>query len=269
MHYVTENPSQGGIKIKIFDSHCHLNDPQFKRDLESVIERARNCGVEQILIPGYDLPSSYKAVELAEKYGFFCSIGLHPHDAKRFTNTTIKEFERLLTGCNRIVAVGEIGLDFYKNYSPQEVQIKVFQEFLEFAAKFSRPVILHIRDAYKETFKIVEDFEKYLPAVILHCFSGGPDEIIHAVSKPNYYISFSGTVTYKNSRLHKALELTPLDRILVETDAPYLTPSEYKGRNEPAYINQVVKKIAEVKNKTPEEVAEITFSNTRKAFQIR
>ncbi|MEO0241689.1 MAG: TatD family hydrolase [candidate division WOR-3 bacterium] len=254
--------------MKIFDSHAHLNDPQFKKDLEEVIGRAREKGVEAILIPGYDLSSSIKSIEISESYSFYSSIGLHPHDAKKFTGNTLSEYERLLHRSNRVVAIGEIGLDFYKNYSPPDIQIKVFQEFLTLSAKHNLPVILHVRNAFDETFRILEDFEKNLPAIIFHCFSGGPEEIVQLSSKPNYFISFSATITYKNTKLIKAAEILPLEKILVETDAPYLTPSTLKGRNEPAYVVEVVKKLSEIKKIDPGKLAEITYSNTIRAFRI-
>uniref|UniRef100_A0A7V3NVJ2 TatD family deoxyribonuclease n=1 Tax=candidate division WOR-3 bacterium TaxID=2052148 RepID=A0A7V3NVJ2_UNCW3 len=250
----------------IFDSHCHLNDPQFKKDLEEVLSRAKSFGVEKILIPGYDLPSSIKAVELAEKYNLYASCGLHPHDAKKFTPATLKEIERLEKSSSKVVAIGEIGLDFYKNYSPQEVQKEVFTQFLQLAESLKKPVILHVRNAYKEVFDIIEDFS--LVSVIFHCFSGGPQEAEIILQRENYYISFSGTITYKNDALIRVAKLVPPEKILIETDAPYLTPSLEKGRNEPAYVRHVLKKISDIKKIDYEELAKITYENTIKAFGI-
>ncbi|HOK22473.1 MAG TPA: TatD family hydrolase [Candidatus Hydrothermia bacterium] len=252
----------------MYDSHCHLNDPQFNKDLNEVIERAKNVGVSQILIPGYDLPSSIKAIELAKKYNFYAACGLHPHDAKRSVPTTLREFDNLIKNHPDIVAIGEIGLDFLKNYSPPEVQIKVLHEFLQLAATYNKPVILHVRNAYREIYDILKDYESDLPSIILHCFSGGPGEIASILEKENYYVSFSGSITYKNQNLVKAAKIVPESKILIETDAPYLTPSEQKGRNEPAFVLYVLKKISEIRKKTQEEMANIIYSNTLKALRI-
>ncbi len=217
------------------------------------------------MIPGYDLPSSVKALEIAEKYNLFASCGLHPHDAKKFTRELLREIEQIASSSKKVVAIGEIGLDFFKNYSPPDIQIKVFREFLELAKSLKKPVILHIRDAYKEVFDLLERHN--LPSVILHCFSGTPEDAKYAV-KRGYYVSFSGTITYKNEKLIKSLEVMPMEKLLVETDAPYLTPSIEKGRNEPSYIVHTVNKIASILNTDPEEVAELTFQNTLNAFLL-
>ncbi len=234
-----------------------------------MIIRARESGVTDILIPGFDLPSSIKAVEIARKYGFFASCGLHPHDAKKFGSGTIREFESLAKKEKCVVAIGEIGLDFYKNYSPREVQVSVFHEFLQLACNLKKPVILHVRNAYAEVFRILEDYNSDLPSVILHCFSGGPEEVEQIRYKDNFFISFSGTITYKNPGLIKAAKITPENKLLIETDAPYLTPSQERGRNEPSFVKHVLNKMALLRNKRPEEISELTFQNTHRAFKTK
>lgn len=206
-------------------------------------------------------------MEIAEKYNFYASCGLHPHDAKKFTTTTLREMERLIKSSSKVVAIGEIGLDFYKNYSPQDIQREVFKQFLQFAEEFKKPVILHVRDAYKEVLEIIKEF--HLVSVVFHCFSGGPQEAEVILQEANYYISFSGTITYKNEALQKVAKIVPVEKILIETDAPYLTPSLEKGRNEPAYLRHVLKKISDLKKIDYEELAEITYNNTLKAFKIQ
>ncbi len=174
--------------------------------------------------------------------------------------------ERLIKSSSKVVAIGEIGLDFYKNYSPPDIQQEVFKQFLQFAEDYKKPVILHVRNAYKEVLDIIKDF--HLVSVIFHCFSGNPQEAELILQEANYYISFSGTITYKNETLQKVAKIVPVEKILIETDAPYLTPSVEKGRNEPAYVRHVLKKISDLKKIDYNELAEITYNNTLKAFEI-
>jgi len=195
-------------------------------------------------------------------------VGLHPHDAKKFGPGTLREFERLIKSSPKVVAIGEVGLDFYKNYSPRETQIEVFETFLHIAVQHCKPVILHVRDAYSETLEILEGFIQELPSVIFHCYSGGVEDAFKILSKPNTYISFSGTITYKSPKLAKVAELTPLDRILVETDAPYLTPSKEQGRNEPSYILHTVIKLSTIKQQDVTTIAHQTYNNTLRAFNL-
>ena len=253
--------------MRIYDSHAHLNDPQFKKDLEEVLFRAKQSGVERIFIPGYDIKSSSRAVELAKSLNFKASAGVHPHDAKNFNSETLKKLEQLVSSPH-ITAIGEIGLDFYKMYSPKEAQIRVFRSQLEIAVKFRLPVILHVRDAFEDVFRILSEYNNELPGGIFHCFSGGSDEAEEVLKFKNFYISFAGSITYRNSKAKRAINTVPLDRMLVETDSPYLTPSKVKGRNEPAYIVYTLKVISKILNIPLQIVAEKTYNNAVKILEF-
>jgi len=252
--------------VRIYDSHAHLNDPQFKKDLEDVLSRARQNGVKRIFIPGYNIKSSSKAVELAKLLGFKASAGIHPHDAKDLNPEVLKKLQQIANSPH-VTAIGEIGLDFYKMYSPKEDQIRAFQIQLEMAIKFKLPVILHVRDAFEEIFKILSTYNNELPGGIFHCFSGGPEEAQEVLKFRNFYISFAGSITYRNSKSKKAINTVPLDRMLVETDSPYLTPSKAKGRNEPAYIVYILDTISKILNIPVGTVAEKTYNNAVKILE--
>ncbi len=255
--------------MKLFDSHCHLNDPKFKKDLEEVIERAKENSVAHVIVVGYDLKSSRKAIELAHLYEDFirAAVAIHPHDARTVTEESLKELKELAKD-PFVVAIGETGLDYYKNYSPKEDQIRVFIEHINIANELGKPVILHIRDAFEDAFKILEEHPVKEKGVF-HCFSGGPEEAQRAV-EIEFYVSFSGTVTFNSKKLEEAALETPDEKILIETDAPYLTPVPKRGRrNEPAYVYFVAQKIAEIKGKSIEEIASTTFRNALDLFKIK
>ncbi len=255
--------------MRLFDSHCHLNDPKFKKDLEEVIERAKENSVQRVVVVGYDLKSSRKAIELAKAYPDFirAAVAIHPHDAKTVDEEKIQELRRLARD-ETVVAIGETGLDYYKNYSPVEDQIRVFKIHIEIANETGKPVILHIRDAFEDAFRILSEnpVEK---RGIFHCFSGGPAEAERAVQM-EFFVSFSGTITFGSKKLEEAAKITPESHLLVETDAPYLTPVPKRGRrNEPAYVYFVARKLAEVKEKSFEEIAEITYQNACRIFGLK
>ncbi len=255
--------------MKLFDSHCHLNDPKFKKDFEEVIERAKSNFVQHVIVVGYDLKNSRKAIELAERYPDFirAAVAIHPHDADTVDHEKLKQLEELANH-DYVVAIGETGLDYYKNYSPKEDQIRVFIEHINLANRVKKPVILHIRDAFGDAFSILEEHEVNERG-IFHCFSGGVEEAKRAVEL-GFYVSFSGTVTFDSKKLEEAAVFTPLDRLLIETDAPYLTPVPKRGRrNEPAYVYFVAKKIAELRGMELEEIAGATYDNALRVFKIK
>ena len=255
--------------MRLFDSHCHLNDPKFKKDLQEVIERAKENFVQHVVVVGYDLKSSRKAIELAEAYPDFirAAVAIHPHDADTVDDEKLEKLEELANQ-PYVVAIGETGLDYFKNYSPKEDQIRVFIEHIKLANKLSKPVILHIRDAFEDAFKILKEHEVEERG-IFHCFSGGVHEAEEAV-KMGYFVSFSGTVTFGGDELQEAAKSVPFETILIETDAPYLTPVPKRGRrNEPAFVYYVAKKIAELRGVTLEEVGERTYQNALQVFKIK
>lgn len=254
--------------MRLFDSHCHLNDPGFKKDLDEVIKRAKENSVQKVVVVGYDLKSSRKAIELARAYPDFirAAVAIHPHDAKKVGKEEVRELRKLARD-ESVVAIGETGLDYYKNYSPREDQIRVFRIHIEIANEGGKPVILHIRDAFDDAFKILRDYPVNKRG-IFHCFSGGPEEAKMAVEM-GFFVSFSGTVTFGSRKLEEAAEATPDSHLLIETDAPFLTPVPMRGRrNEPAFVYFVARKIAEIKGKSIGEIAEITYQNACRIFGL-
>lgn len=260
----------------LIDTHAHLDLPQFEADRDAVIERAQAAGVKVIVNAGADLESSRRAVALAEQHpGVYASVGVHPHDAKTLDGEVLAAL-RELARQPKVVAVGEIGLDFYRNLSPQDVQRRAFQAQLAWAARLGKPVIVHDREAHAEVLKALTSWAAGLmrsPLAgrvgVLHSFSGDLSMAEQAIDL-GFYISISGPVTYQNARrLAEIVQALPLDRLLVETDCPYLTPHPHRGkRNEPAYVRLVAEKIAAIKGLTLDEVAATTTANARRLFEL-
>ncbi len=253
-------------KPKLFDSHNHLNDPAFEGERELVVARALEAGVKGFLVLGYDLPSSQRAVELAEAFPWtFAAVGIHPHEARTFSDALLQDLKSLAQH-ERVVAIGEIGLDYHYHHSTPEEQRRALHAQLALARELNLPVSLHIRKAFPDMFEVLADHPGV--AGVFHCFSGGPKEAEYALDL-GFYISYSGFLTYGSRKLEKALKRTPLDRLLIETDAPYLAPGEYKGsRNEPAYLALIARKVAEVLDLPLETVARATYENARQLFRL-
>jgi len=249
--------------------------PQFDADRAAVVERAQAAGVKAIVNAGADVESSRRAVALAEQYpGVYAAVGVHPHDAKTLDGDALAAL-RELARQPKVVAVGEIGLDFYRNLSPQDVQQWAFQAQLAWAAKLGKPVIVHDREAHAEVLNALTSWAAGLGSSltgrvgVLHSFSG---DLLMAkrVIDLGFYISISGPVTYQNARrLAEIVRALPLDRLLIETDCPYLTPHPHRGkRNEPAYVRLVAEKVAEIKGLGLDEVAAMTTANARRLFEL-
>ncbi|MDR2198938.1 MAG: TatD family hydrolase [Deltaproteobacteria bacterium] len=255
--------------MKIFDSHCHLYLEDFKEDLDEVVRRARDAGVKRLVNIGIDVSSSRSAITLAlENPGFYASAGFHPHDAVDFSPSDLDELKALAEK-KEILAVGEIGLDFYRLRSPKEVQERVFNELLEIAEETLKPVIIHTREAFLETFKILAARRSALKGILIHCFTGTSEEAGKYLDL-GAFLSVPGVVTYKNAgELKKALKHVPRDRVLIETDAPYLAPVPFRGkRNEPSYLVRHLEAIAGIWEIEPREAAEITFENASRFFGL-
>lgn len=260
----------------LIDSHAHLDFPQFDADRTDAIDRARAAGVQAIVNVGADLASSQRAVELAAKHdGIYAAVGTHPHDAKKLDGTALAEL-RELARRPKVVAVGEIGLDFYRDLSPRDVQRRAFRAQLAWAARLGKPVIIHDRDAHDEILQILTDWAAELKgtqlagrAGVLHTFSGNLSMAEQAIDL-GFYISISGPITYENARqLAEIVRILPLDRLLVETDCPYLTPQPHRGkRNEPAYVRLVAERIAALRGIPLDDVAEATTANARRLFGL-
>jgi TatD DNase family protein len=251
----------------LVDSHAHLQWEDFEVDRGEVVSRAKKAGVDLIVIAGYDLPASEKGVKLAEEYGFYASVGIHPHEAENFSN---KALDMLKAFCvnPRVVAIGEIGLDYYKCFSSKKAQLNAFISQIELAKELDKPVIIHDREAHE---KILEVLSKNKGEVrgVMHCFSGS-FEMAKQCIKSGFFISFAGPVTFQNAvKLHKIAREAPLDYVLIETDSPWLAPQSKRGkRNEPAYIVEIANKIAELKGFPSNRIAEATFENVKKLFEI-
>ena len=253
----------------IIDTHAHLTDPVFDSDREDVLKRARDAHIEYIIAVSYDLETAKKSVTLAQQYDFIVpSLGIHPHAAQDYTGSYKEEFERLFNE-NEKVAVGEVGLDFYRDISPREVQRAVFDEFLAKSVECSLPLIIHNRDADTEIYEMISRYPKGSLRGVFHCFSS-TYEFAKKVIDLGFYISFAGPLTFTNAHdLRDAAKHIPIERILLETDSPYLAPQRYRGkRNEPSYITFIAEQIAQLKGLSVEDVSRITTFNARNIFRI-
>jgi TatD DNase family protein len=252
----------------LVDTHAHLDDRQFDDDRAEAIERSFAAGVRRIITVGTDLNSSRAAVALAQQCdSIYAAVGVHPHDAAQVGPDSLQKLLQY-AGNERVVAIGEIGLDFYRNLSPHHRQKEVFVAQLELARQADKPVIIHDRDAHAETTAILRQQGKSWRGV-LHCFSGDR-EMALAVIQMGFYISFAGPVTFDNARrLQELARELPLERMLIETDCPYLAPQPRRGqRNEPAYVRWVAEKIASLRGIPLERVAEVTTENARQLFGL-
>lgn len=259
----------------LIDSHCHLQFPQFQHDRAQVLERAWQSGLSAIVVVGTEAEDSRQAVALAESdQRLFACVGCHPHGAAAL-NDAVRSTLRSLASSPKVVAIGEIGLDFYRNLSPPDVQRAVFEEMLDLAAELGLPVVIHARQADEEAFSILSRWAESTshsrgkPLGVLHCFSGDLTLALR-YRELGFLISLAGTVTYPNSGRQAAVAGgMPLDAILVETDAPYLAPQAHRGRrNEPAYLGKTIARIAELRGHTPREVAEQTAANAAALFRL-
>jgi len=253
----------------LVDSHAHLDLPEFNDDREGVIKRAKENGVGCILTVGINLESCRDAIKLADSYDFvYASIGIHPHDSKDIKKGTYAVL-RSLASNKKILAYGEIGLDFYRNLTPRDIQIKRFREQINLACELNLPIIIHCRDAHKETLGILREEKTDNLGGIIHCFSGDYSFAKNCIDM-GFHISIPGTVTFPRAvELHDVVKRLPLSNMLIETDCPFLTPVPYRGkRNEPMFVTYVAERIATLKGVQPEYVAEITSQNFRTLFNL-
>lgn len=253
----------------LIDTHAHLDSSRFNKDRAEVIKNARDTGVSYIVNIGADLKSSRYSVKLAREYPFiFATVGIHPHDAIGLDANVLAELEKL-AGEEKVVAIGEIGLDYYYDHSPRDIQRAAFIDQLVLAKKLNLPIVVHSREAEEDTISILKEHYRQGGTGILHCFSGSLKMAREALEL-GFYLAFGGIVTFKNAGgLLEVLEELPLDRILLETDCPYLSPVPYRGkRNEPAYLPYVAEKIGEIKGVSLEEVAEITTANAIRVYNL-
>jgi len=250
----------------LVDSHAHLSSPRFDEDRDRVIARAQEAGLVAILDVGADLASSRAAAALAEQNSLvYAAVGVHPHDAERATSAVLGRL-RDLARRPRVVAIGEIGLDYYRDLSPRRVQRRVFADQLALAAEVGLPVVVHSRDAHDD---IVAALRGWDGVGVVHSYSAGPDRLEEVLSL-GFCVGIAGPVTFPKARLLRAVAATtPLERLLVETDCPYLTPQPHRGRrNEPAYVRHVVEEVARVRGEPAELVARATAENAGGLFGI-
>lgn len=256
----------------LIDSHCHLTDRQFDEDREATMTRARAAGVERFIVIGAngDFSHNEKALALADECeDVFAVIGVHPHDAKDISDETYEQLRKLAQH-PKVVGLGETGLDFYYDNSPREAQRRHFRNFIRLARELDLPLSMHVRDAYEEAALTLQEEGEGRIRGVMHCFTGNAEEAARLLDL-GLAISFSGIVTFKSaSDLRTVVSTIPLDRLLVETDCPLLAPVPYRGkRNEPAYVVQVAKIVAEVKGVSFEEIAGWTCRNTETLFALR
>jgi TatD DNase family protein len=255
----------------LIDSHAHIQGTEFAADLTQVIERAHTAGVEEIVVVGGagELSSNEAAVAVAKSFpGLFATVGMHPHDAKDVSEDDLMRLKSL-TADTKVVAVGETGLDFYYEHSPRDLQKKIFARFIRMARETGLPLIVHDRDAHDEIAELLRSEGEGRLRGVIHCFTGDY-QAAKSFLDLGFYLSFSGIVTFKNAEpLRDVARKVPLDRILVETDSPYLAPMPHRGRrNEPAFVREVAETVAAVKNLSLSDVAEATSRNARELFGI-
>ncbi len=254
--------------MKVFDTHCHLEDERFEADREQAWGRMRAAGVERCCCVGSDLASSGRCLAFAQAHpGVYAAAGVHPHEAKDAQPDYLAALRALLRE-EKNVALGEIGLDYYYDLSPREMQKRVLAEQVALALEMDKPVIFHIRDAHGDMVDFFRACSR-LPSGVIHCFSGSP-EIAREYVKMDFYISFAGPLTFKKApHLWEAAQSVPLERLLVETDSPYLSPEPLRGRrNEPANVVHVLEKLAALRGMSREEMAEITWENACRLYRL-
>ncbi len=251
------------------DTHAHLFYPNFKDDLDKVIEKAKNNGVDYILVPATDIATSKQAIELSEKYDFiFASVGIHPHDTKDWSDNLITELEELANH-KKVVAIGEIGLDYYYDFSPRKKQLQAFESQINLALKLDKPIIVHNRDSNDDIMNFARKYKESGLRAQYHCFAGSIADARELIEM-HHYISFPGNITFKKAdTLRNVLSRIAVENLLLETDSPFMTPVPHRGeRNEPALIKLIAEKIAEVHQLRVEDVARTTSYNAYKLFGI-
>ncbi|MCL4499546.1 MAG: TatD family hydrolase [Chloroflexi bacterium] len=251
----------------LIDTHAHLNDIKFASDLPEVIAHAREAGVGGIIVVGYDLASSRDAIEIASRFDcVYATVGVHPHDAKSYDASTPGALAELSRN-EKVVAIGEIGLDFHYDFSPRPAQLAVLEDQVRLAGLLGLPIVVHSRESNPQVLQVLRQQSENIHGCVFHYFSGD-EEFAREVLDMGFYIGIDGPITYKASEVkRRVVEMCPLDRLLIETDCPYLAPIPYRGkRNEPAYARIVAEEAARIKGISLEELAEATTRNACALF---
>src|SRR4030067_938054 len=254
----------------VFDSHAHLEMPEFKKDLEEVIQRAKASGVEYIFTVGTENKDWMRALEIAHSNpSVYAILGVHPHNAREIDEETYPTLRKLCAD-DKVRAYGEIGLDFYRNLSPRDIQLKRFREQIVLAKELGLPIVVHDREAHQETLEILKSEKAEECGGIIHCFSGDY-EMAKICMDMGFYISIPGSITFKNAEdFREIVKKIPLESLLVETDAPFITPEPFRGkRNEPSYVRYTAQKVAEIKKVSFEKVAEVTTENALRVYRLK
>ena len=255
--------------MNLFDSHCHLENGRFEEDLPEVMARMKDAGVNRCILAGSDMETSEQIVALTKEHAHvYGVVGIHPHDAKTWTDDCAERLAQWVKE-ERIVGIGEIGLDYYYDHSPRDVQKEVFVKQLLLARELEMPAVFHVRDAHGDVLDLLRANRSQLPAGVVHCYSGSVESAREYLDM-GFYISFAGPITFKNAnKLLDAAKYVPADRILVETDSPYLAPVPMRGRrNEPTFVQYVAQTIAELRGVSAQEMAQTAFENTCRLFGI-
>ena len=252
----------------MFDTHAHMDDRAFREDGDALLRGLKDKGVELVMNPGCSLESSRNAVALAEKYPFvYAAVGSHPDVANEVNETVLDAYRKLCKLCDKVKAIGEIGIDYHYEDIPRDLQLKAFRMQMELAEELNLPVIVHEREAHEDGMAVVREFPKVTG--VFHCYSGSAEMARQLVDK-GWYIGFTGVLTFKNAR--KAIETAaslPLDRIVLETDCPYMAPDPFRGkRNDPGYLFRMAEKLAEIKGMDVQEIKRITTENGKRLYRI-
>lgn len=252
----------------MFDTHAHIDDRAFREDRDILLEGLADKGVQLVMNPGCSLESSRNAVALAEKYSIvYAAVGSHPDVANEVNETVLDEYRKLCKLCDKVKAIGEIGIDYHYEDIPRQLQLKAFRMQMELAEELNLPVIVHEREAHEDGMAVVREFPKVTG--VFHCYSGSAEMARQLVDK-GWYIGFTGVLTFKNAR--KAVETAaslPLDRIVLETDCPYMAPDPFRGkRNDPGYLFRMAEKLAEIRGVDVEEIKKITTENGKRLYRI-
>jgi TatD DNase family protein len=251
------------------DTHAHLFYPNFDGELDDVINRAKESGVNYIIVPATDLETSEKVIELTEKYDFiYGAVGVHPHETKDWNDSYISKIEEL-AGHKKIVAIGEIGLDYFYDYSPKEKQIEAFKAQIDLALRIKKPIVVHNRESDEDMLKIIKEYSESELKAQFHCFSSTL-EYAKELVRLNHFVSFTGNITFKKAdNLSNIIANLSLESVMLETDSPFMTPEPYRGkRNEPSYVKLVAEKLAEIHHLNVEDVARVTSYNVFRMFGI-
>lgn len=251
------------------DTHAHLFYPNFNGELDQIIERAQNAGIDSILVPGTDIQTSNQAIELSKQYEMiYTAVGVHPHETKEWNDDLINQIESLAKN-KKVVAIGEIGLDYYYDFSPREIQLEAFRAQIELALKLDLPIIVHNRDSNDDIMEIVREYADTSLRAQFHCFAGSENDA-KELTGMNHFISFPGNVTFKKAdNIRRIIKSIPPENLLLETDSPFMTPVPYRGkRNEPSYIPIIADTISEIHSISLDELAKITSYNAYKLFGV-